>query len=184
MQVEMRQIAMRKVGELRGYERNSRKHSPEQIAKVVSSIREFGWTNPILVNGEGVIVAGHARMEAAKVLGLAEVPTIELSGMTLEQLRAYVIADNALALDASWDLEVLAGELEALKGMGVGVELTGLEPGEIEHLLSPLAGGLDAGEPGGGNSSGTGKGGGGEGAGAVEKEKCPKCGFEWPKVKP
>lgn len=131
-------IVMKPVADLRPYDRNPRTHSPEQIAKVVRSIQEYGWTNPILVDRNGTIVAGHARHEAAKSLGLAEVPTICLDHLTPAQARAYVIADNQLALDAAWDEEILRVELAALQGMDFDLSLTGFDDGEIDRLLADL----------------------------------------------
>ena len=97
------QIVYRKVEDLIPYERNSRTHSEEQIEKVVASIKEFGWTNPILIDEEQGIIAGHGRLEAAKRLGMKEVPVLVLTGLTEAQKRAYIIADNKLALEAGWD---------------------------------------------------------------------------------
>ncbi len=131
-------IVMRPVAGLRPYDRNPRTHTPEQIAKVARSIQEYGWTNPILVDRDGTIVAGHARLEAAKSLGLAEVPTICLDHLTPAQARAYVIADNQLALDAAWDEEILRVELAALQGLDFDLSLTGFDAGEIDRLLADL----------------------------------------------
>ena len=91
------------VDDLIPYARNARTHSPTQIAQIASSIREFGFTNPVLVDGDRGVVAGHGRLLAARQLGMVEVPTIELSHLTEGQKRAYVIADNRLALSAGWD---------------------------------------------------------------------------------
>ena len=103
-------ITQRSVGDLIPYARNSRTHSDEQVAQIAASIKEFGWTNPILVDAEGVVIAGHGRLMAARKLGYTEVPTIELSEMTETQKKAYVIADNRLALNAGWDNEMLTIE--------------------------------------------------------------------------
>ena len=108
------QIVYRSVDELVPYEKNSRTHSDEQIEKVIKSIKEFGWTNPILIDEEKGIIAGHGRLEAAKRLGMKEVPVIELTGLTEAQKRAYVIADNKLALEAGWDEEMLKEEMAYL----------------------------------------------------------------------
>lgn len=117
------------------YARNSRTHSEEQVAQVAASIREFGWTNPILIDEENMIIAGHGRLLAAQKLGLSEVPTIKLEGMTQAQKRAYVIADNKLALNAGWDDELLALEVAELDELGFDLELTGFDTKEIDHLL-------------------------------------------------
>lgn len=108
-------IVYRNVDDLIPYERNARTHSDEQIEQVVNSIKEFGWTNPILIDSEKGVIAGHGRLLAAKKMGLEQVPTIELSGLTEAQKRAYILADNQLALQAGWDEELLKieiGELE------------------------------------------------------------------------
>ena len=97
------QIELRSVRALLPHARNSRTHSDEQVAQVAASIREFGWTNPILVDGDGVVIAGHARLLAARKLGMEEVPVIVLAHLTPAQKRALVIADNKLALNAGWD---------------------------------------------------------------------------------
>lgn len=116
------------------YARNSRTHSDEQITKIAASIKEFGFLNPVIVDGSNGIIAGHGRVMAAKKLGLKELPTIEASHLTDAQRRAYIIADNRLALDAGWDDELLRVEFADLEGMGFDLELTGFSLGEIEHI--------------------------------------------------
>ena len=108
------QIEYRSIDALLPYARNPRTHSPAQIAKIAASIVEFGWTQPILVDGDNGIIAGHGRLAAARKLELPEVPVIELGHLTAAQKRAYVIADNRLALDAGWDEEMLSIELAEL----------------------------------------------------------------------
>ena len=132
------QVTMRPVDELRPYERNPRTHTPEQIAKVARSIQEFGWTNPILLDRDGMVVAGHARLEAAKSLGLAEVPTIALAHLSPAQVRAYVITDNQTALESAWDEELLRMELGALREMDFDLTLTGFDSMEIDRMLADL----------------------------------------------
>ncbi len=132
------QVTMKPVAELNPYQNNPRTHSRDQIAKVVRSIREFGWTNPILLDRDGMVVAGHARLEAAKSIGLTEVPTICLSHLSPAQVRAYVIADNQLALDSSWDEELLRLELGALDGMNFDLSLTGFDSADIDRMLAEL----------------------------------------------
>jgi DNA modification methylase len=117
------------------YIRNARTHSDEQVAQVAASIQEFGWTNPILVGGDGVVIAGHARLAAARKLGMAEVPVIVLDHLTPTQRRALVLADNKLALNAGWDEEMLRVELEALKEEDFNLDVTGFSDAEIEALL-------------------------------------------------
>lgn len=117
------------------YARNSRTHSPEQIAQVAASIREFGFTNPVLIDGEGGIIAGHGRVMAARALGLSEVPCIRLAHLTDAQKRAYVIADNKLALNAGWDDALLALELRELDGLGFDLHMTGFNDDEIDKMI-------------------------------------------------
>ena len=123
------------IDRLRPYERNPRTHSPEQITKIAASLLEFGWTNPILVDGEAGIIAGHGRLLAARELGMKTVPVIELTHLTEAQKRAYVIADNRLALDAGWDEDLLAEELKALDGLDFNLVLTGFDLDELHDLL-------------------------------------------------
>ena len=132
---EMPQIVLRPIESLVAYARNARTHSPAQLEKLQASLREFGWTNPILVDGSHGIIAGHGRLAAARKLGLSEVPVIELGHLSPSQKRAYVIADNRLALDAGWDEEMLATELAELTESGYDLALTGFSNEEIEDLL-------------------------------------------------
>jgi DNA modification methylase len=133
--IENLRVEYRKVETLIPFARNPRTHSDAQVAKLAASIVEFGWTNPVLVDGSQGIIAGHGRLAAARKLGLAEVPVIELGHLTLAQKRAYVIADNRLALDAGWDEEMLAIELAELSESGYDLTLTGFTNDEIEELL-------------------------------------------------
>ena len=130
------EVTYRKVEDLIPYARNARTHSDEQVARIAASIKEFGWTNPIIIDGENGIVAGHGRTLAARKLGLEEVPCIELKNLTETQKRAYILADNRLALDAGWDNEMLALELGDLKNAGVDLELTGFSDEELDELLA------------------------------------------------
>jgi len=123
------------IDRLRPYERNPRTHSPEQITKIAASLLEFGWTNPILVDAEAGIIAGHGRLLAARELGMATVPVIVLPHLTEAQRRAYVIADNRLALDAGWDEDLLTEELKALEDLDFNLVLTGFELDELHDLL-------------------------------------------------
>jgi len=126
------------IGALTPYARNSRTHSPEQIAKVAASIREFGFTNPVLIDADGGIIAGHGRVMAAQSLGMDTVPCIRLSHLSDAQKRAYIIADNKLALNSGWDEDILALELKDLGELGFDLELTGFELGDIDQLLAQL----------------------------------------------
>ena len=128
------QITYKNVSDLIPYARNSRTHSDEQVLQIAASIKEFGFTNPILIDGENGIIAGHGRVLAAMKLSINEVPCIELSGMTETQKRAYIIADNKIAENAGWDDEMLTLELEELKLEGFDVELTGFSLDEIAAL--------------------------------------------------
>jgi DNA modification methylase len=131
------------LGRLRPYARNPRTHSDEQIAQIAASIVEFGWTTPILVSGDGEVIAGHGRLDAAKKLGLSSVPVLVLDHLSDAQRRAYVIADNTLALRAGWDEELLAGELHALNGGGFDLGLLGFDEAELDRLMAPLDDGGD-----------------------------------------
>ena len=119
------------------YARNSRTHSDAQVAQIAASIKEFGFTNPVLIDQGGGIIAGHGRVLAARKLGLPEVPCIRLGHLTDAQKRAYVIADNRLALNAGWDAEMLKVEFAELKELGFDLELTGFDADEIAELLAP-----------------------------------------------
>ena len=127
-------ITQKLVTELIPYVNNSRTHSDEQVAQIAASIKEFGWTNPILVDGDNGIIAGHGRLMAARKLGYKEVPTIELAELTETQKKAYIIADNRLALNAGWDNEMLKLEFDQLAELGFDLELTGFSLEEIEAL--------------------------------------------------
>jgi len=131
------QIVRRKVEDLIPYARNSRTHSDAQVAQIAASIKEFGWTNPILVDGDKGIIAGHGRLLAARKLGHKEVPTIELKHLTPAQRKAYVIADNQLAMNAGWDTSLLTLELQELQDDGFDLELLGFDPKELDKLLEP-----------------------------------------------
>jgi ParB-like chromosome segregation protein Spo0J len=124
------------VASLVPYARNSRTHSPQQVDKIAASIREFGFLNPIIIDGENGIVAGHGRVLAAQKLGLAELPCIEAAHLTEAQRRAYVIADNRLALDAGWDNDLLKVELQDLDAAGFDLTLTGFELGEMADIFA------------------------------------------------
>jgi hypothetical protein len=128
-------VERRSIDRLIPYIRNARTHSEEQIAQVAASIVEFGWTNPILVGADGVIIAGHARLLAARKLGMTEVPVIVLEHLTETQRRALVLADNRLALNAGWDEEMLRVELESLQEDGFDLDIVGFTDDEIEDLL-------------------------------------------------
>ena len=134
-------IVMRSVEELIPYARNSRTHGNEQLAQLAGSIREFGFTNPVLLDGANGILAGHAQVLAARKLGMTEVPCIELGYLT-RQRRAYIIADNKLALNAGWDTELLKLELEDLRLGGFDLSLGGFGGPELDALFAERTEGL------------------------------------------
>lgn len=165
-----KKIVQQRTDALLPYARNSRTHSEEQVNQIAASIREFGFTNPVLVDSENGIVAGHGRVLAAKQIGMAEVPTISVGWLTESQRRAYVIADNKIALNADWDDDLLAAELKQLKAADFDLDLIGFSGVELNELLF--------------------------GSGETEQERtssskeidpddyemghqCPKCGFEF-----
>lgn len=127
-------ITYKPIADLIPYARNSRTHSDAQVAQIAASIREFGWTNPVLLDGDNGIIAGHGRVMAAQKLGETEVPTIELSNMDENQKRAYIIADNKLALNAGWDEQMLALEIQDLKDVGYDLELLGFDLNELQSI--------------------------------------------------
>jgi hypothetical protein len=118
-------IVQRETEVLKPYENNPRQHSEAQLDRLVRSIKEFGFTNPILIDDDCNVIAGHGRLLAAELMGLAQVPTITLGHLTAEQRRAYVIADNQLALNSTWDDDVLQAELQALGEAGFDLTLLG-----------------------------------------------------------
>src|ERR1700730_15091962 len=123
------------VRSLKPYPRNARRHSKDQIKQIAASITRFGFTNPILIADDGEIVAGHGRLAAAELLGMETVPTLRLSNLTEAERRAYVIADNKLALNAGWDRETLAIELQGLVDLDFEIELTGFSLAEAEIVI-------------------------------------------------
>ena len=133
----MIQIQEKLVSKLIPYVNNSRTHSDEQVAQIAASIKEFGWTNPILIDGDNGIIAGHGRLMAARKLGHDKVPTIELKDLTETQKKAYIIADNRLALNAGWDNEMLTIELNDLLADGFALKILGFDTKELDALLEP-----------------------------------------------
>lgn len=130
-------IEYRDINSLIPYARNSRTHSEEQVVQIAASIKEFGWTNPVLIDETGGIIAGHGRVLAGRKLGIDRVPCITLTGLTEAQKRAYVIADNRLALNAGWDMDMLKVEFAELEAMDFSLALTGFGLDEIASLLAP-----------------------------------------------
>lgn len=149
------------------YINNARTHSKDQINKLRSSLREFGFVNPIIIDKDYGIIAGHGRVEAAKEEGYAEVPCVFADSLTEAQKKAYILADNRMALDADWDKDLLKNELDNLKQLDYNIELTGFELNEIDELFkAPDIIDLDE-QPNKPNNS--------EG----KICHCPKCGFEF-----
>ena len=128
-------VQMRPVSDLVPYSGNARTHSRKQIRQIADSITRFGFTNPVLTDDAGGIIAGHGRVAAARLLGLSEVPTICLSHLSPEERRAYVLADNKLAENAGWDPDILAIELQGLVDIGFDLEVTGFSLAEIDIVL-------------------------------------------------
>ena len=154
------------------YARNARTHSDEQVAQVAASIREFGFTNPVLIDEDDGIIAGHGRVMAARKLELDKVPCIRLSHLTEPQKRAYILADNKLAENAGWDSELLAIELEEISLEGLDLELTGFSLEEIDAIRLPG----DPPAPGGDTPP--------EDFPEFNEDiptehECPKCGYAW-----
>lgn len=157
------QVVRRPLASLIPYARNARTHSDEQVAQIAASIREWGWTVPVLVDEDGVLIAGHGRVLAAERLGLADAPTMVARGWTDAQKRAYRLADNKLALNAGWDNQLLALELEELRN-GPLAEMTGFSDEEIAKLLARVGppdefAGFDESIP--------------------TAHECPRCGYRW-----
>ncbi len=128
-------IEFKNTDKLIPYINNARTHSDEQVQQIAASIKEFGFTNPILLDEENGIIAGHGRLRGAQLLSLNEVPTITLSGLTEAQKKAYVIADNKISLNAGWDEELLKIEIESLQDFDFDLDVLGFDDEELEGLL-------------------------------------------------
>src|ERR1700722_15321083 len=124
---------------LRPYRGNARTHSKKQIRQIADSIQKFGFTNPVLITDDGEVIAGHGRVDAAKLLGMLSVPTLRLSHLDAVERRAYVLADSKIALNAGWDRDVLAIELQALVDIDFGVEITGFSVAEVSLVLDEVS---------------------------------------------
>ena len=167
-QVDLK-VEYRNIKELIPYCNNSRTHSDEQVLQIASSIKEFGFTNPVLIDGQGGIIAGHGRIMAAQKLKMDEVPTITLSGLSDAQKKAYIIADNKLALNSGWDDELLKIELEQLKELDFDLGLIGFDEIELGNMFLD---GEDLTEPDSSTKE-------------IDTDEyemsciCPKCGFEF-----
>ncbi|END9511894.1 ParB/Srx family N-terminal domain-containing protein [Escherichia albertii] len=124
------------VGKLLRYAKNSRTHSDEQVDQLVNSIREFGFTNPVLIDEKNELIAGHGRLAAAEILEMDKVPAIRLSNLSEKQKKAYRIADNKLALNAGWDMQLLAEEVKELMDDDFDIDLLGFNDAELDEMLS------------------------------------------------
>ena len=138
----MIQITHIDIDKLIPYVNNARTHSAEQVAQIAASIQEFGWTNPVLIDGKNGLIAGHGRLLAARKLGMTEIPSIQLDNLTDAQKKALILADNKLALNASWDNELLAIELDDLKSLDYDLDLIGFTAEEIAALMPTVIEGL------------------------------------------
>lgn len=134
----MESIEWKQTGELIPYSNNSRTHSEKQVQQVAASIKEFGFTNPILIDEDNGIIAGHGRLQAAQLLGMAKVPTIALEGFTEAQRKAYVIADNQLAMNAGWDLDALKVEVDRLTELDFDLDLLGFDDDVLADLINTI----------------------------------------------
>lgn len=168
MEPQNSSIEMLAVSELKPYAKNARTHSKAQVEQIAASIREFGWTNPVLIKDDLTIIAGHGRVMAAKSMGQTEVPCIRLSHLSEAQVQAYVIADNKLAMNAGWDEEILGLELADLREINFNLDLIGFDAAAIEAILNPPA-----------NTPSESSGREIDVEGMVMECRCPKCGFEF-----
>lgn len=135
------------IGDLVPYAQNARTHSDEQIKMIAASMVEFGWSNPVIINGSGGIIAGHGRVLAAKLNGMEQVPCVRLAHLSAEKERALIIADNKLALNAGWDEEILLAEINDLIAQGVDVALTGFGQQDIDDLIASVRASADRPDP-------------------------------------
>jgi ParB family chromosome partitioning protein len=167
MKAKNRRVEIRSIDSLKVYEKNARTHSEAQIGQIMASMSEFGWTNPVLISPKMGVIAGHARLEAARRLGMTDIPCITLDGLTDSQRRAYAIADNKLALNAGWDEKLLREELLDLKTMEFDMDLLGFDPEEMADITL----GRDINQPEYDESA----------ANDVEMITCPECGKSFPR---
>jgi hypothetical protein len=155
------------VGKLIPYARNARTIPPEAVAKVAASLAEFGWQQPIVIDSEGVVVAGHVRLLAAKQLEMEEVPVSVAAQLTPGQIKAFRLMDNRSHEETGWDMELLALEMAELQPLDVDPALTGFDAGEIAKFLAPAADGQPPGEFNEYDES------------IPTEHRCPKCGYTW-----
>jgi ParB-like chromosome segregation protein Spo0J len=131
----MLKIVYKNLNEISAYKTNSRTHDTEQINQLAESIKQFGFTNPVLIDEDGTLIAGHGRLEAAKLVGESSIPTITIEGLTHVQRKALVIADNKLAMNAGWNFEMLAAEIDFLNDQGFDLSLLGFDQSELNDLI-------------------------------------------------
>jgi hypothetical protein len=134
MKIEKRDVQMLPISEILPYERNPRDHSQNQIEELKNSIRQWGWTMPVLVDEEKMVIAGHGRLYAAQELGIDEVPCLMTTGWSDEQKQAYVIADNKIAENSTWNQELYISELRKLDDVGFDLTLAGLDPDFVDNF--------------------------------------------------
>jgi hypothetical protein len=127
------------IAQLLPYQRNARTHSRKQIRQIANSIERFGFCNPVLIDDDNRIIAGHGRVEAAKLLGIKEVPAVRLSHLSDAEKRAYILADNRLAEKAGWDREIVVAELQGLIDIGFDIDLTGFEPADVDLMIEEVS---------------------------------------------
>ena len=151
--------------DLKPYERNARTHSSAQLREIKGSIEEFGFRNPVLIDAEGEMIAGHGRVEAALELGLARVPCVRYRDLTDEQKRAYRLADNRIALNAGWDQELLALELRELSELSVNLDFLGFSQSELDEMFGQVESPSEFKEV--------------DDETIETEHTCPKCGYEW-----
>ena len=130
-------VQKRKISELIPYARNARTHSDEQVSQLAASIKEWGWTTPVLIDEAGEIIAGHGRVMAARKLGIEEIPTMTATGWSKAQKQAYVLADNQLPQNAGWDMDLLRIETQDLDKQGFDLGLIGFDEGALTNLFLP-----------------------------------------------
>lgn len=133
-------VEMRNVSELVPYANNSRRHSPQQVDQIAASINEWGWTVPVIVDEKGMLIAGHGRILAAQKLGIEQVPTITATGWTEAQKKAYVIADNKLALNADWNLQILTSEIDSIARLDFDITKLGFDDNELSKMFNDVEG--------------------------------------------
>jgi len=128
-------VVVRPLADLKPNPRNARKHSPEQIAQIAELIKRYGWTNPVLIDEDDVIIAGHGRVAAGQSIGLDDGPTIKLAGLSEREKRELMLADNKIALNSTWNMDTLRAELTQLRGDGSDLAALGFAPAELDKLM-------------------------------------------------